>query len=267
MSAPVEPRVLVMRRRYLGDVVLLGALFRNLRLHWPHAHLAALVEPNYAGVLDLNPDVNEKWVLPKKMGAWPLFLARLRSAGFTHVFDLDNNDRTAWLSRVTGAKFRAVVWHEGTQPRWKSLYTHQVYDPPEIHENRSMVEYYLSILAAANVPITTRTVRLIPRSSDIEAISRYLGPTEKIRPAKILIHPGSRSRYRLWPAENFAAVSDLLQDKLGANIFLAGGGGERALIEEIKGHAKLHIVSLDGPLPVSRFAALASQVDLMLCHD
>jgi ADP-heptose:LPS heptosyltransferase len=29
------PHVLVIRRRYLGDIVLLGPVFRNLRLHWP----------------------------------------------------------------------------------------------------------------------------------------------------------------------------------------------------------------------------------------
>ena len=32
-----ETRILVIRRRYLGDVVLLGSFLRNLRLHWPAA--------------------------------------------------------------------------------------------------------------------------------------------------------------------------------------------------------------------------------------
>ena len=39
---------LVIRRRYLGDIVLLGPVFRNLRLHWPGAHLAAVAEPAQA---------------------------------------------------------------------------------------------------------------------------------------------------------------------------------------------------------------------------
>ena len=47
-SMPQSPRILVIRRRYLGDVVLLGSLFRNLRIHWPAARIAALVEPAYA---------------------------------------------------------------------------------------------------------------------------------------------------------------------------------------------------------------------------
>jgi ADP-heptose:LPS heptosyltransferase len=56
MSA--APRILVIRRRYLGDIALLGSFFRNLRLHWPGAYITALVEKNYAPVLTMNPDVN-----------------------------------------------------------------------------------------------------------------------------------------------------------------------------------------------------------------
>ena len=36
---PDPPRILVIRRRYLGDIVLLGSFLRNLRLHWPAARL------------------------------------------------------------------------------------------------------------------------------------------------------------------------------------------------------------------------------------
>ena len=56
---PSRPHVLAIRRRYLGDVVLLGSFLRNLRLHWPEAKISVLVEPAYAGVLALNPDVDE----------------------------------------------------------------------------------------------------------------------------------------------------------------------------------------------------------------
>ena len=50
------PHVLVIRRRYLGDIVLLGSVLRNLRLHWPKAQLTVLTEPAYTAVLALNPD-------------------------------------------------------------------------------------------------------------------------------------------------------------------------------------------------------------------
>ena len=60
------PRVLVIRRRYLGDIVLLGSVLRNLRLHWPAAWIAVLTEAAYAGVLRLNPEVDSALVFPRR---------------------------------------------------------------------------------------------------------------------------------------------------------------------------------------------------------
>ena len=88
------PHLLVIRRRYLGDIVLLGSFLRNLRLHWPDARLTVLTEPAYSAVLALNPDVSAALALPRRTTDWPAFLGLLRRARFTHVFDLDNTQKT-----------------------------------------------------------------------------------------------------------------------------------------------------------------------------
>jgi ADP-heptose:LPS heptosyltransferase len=263
MSSPVRPRILVIRRRYLGDIVLLGPIFRNLRLHWPEAHLAALVEPAYAGVLTMNPDVNEMFLLPKQSSEWPSFVRRLRQAGFTHVLDLDNNDRTAWLGRLSGAPFRAALWHEGNKARWRGLYTADVFDPPALHERRSIVDYYLAILGSVQVPIATRDVRLIPSAADLEAAKKMVPGGGR----KLLLHPGSRSASRVWPAENFAALADRLQDDLDVQVFVIGGPGEQALVASIRQQARSHLVTINSPLSIPQFAAFAAQFGTMLCHD
>jgi len=88
MPSLEPPSILVIRRRYLGDIVLLGSLFRNLRLHWPQARLTALVEPSYAEVLALNPDVDAVLPLPRSgagLGSWWRALRALRRGRFTHV--------------------------------------------------------------------------------------------------------------------------------------------------------------------------------------
>ena len=198
--------VLVIRRRYLGDLVLLSPLLRNLRLHWPQAPITVLVEPVYAEVLALNPDVDTVLTLPRGPVSWWRGLQALRRAGFTHVFDLDNTEKTAVLARWTGAPFRAALLHE-PPPRLRRLYTHVVVDPPAKHESRTIAEYYLQILAAAGVPVISRAVRLVPRAADLAA-TRPLVPSASPR---LLVHPGSRSPCRLWPLKHFAAVCDRAQ--------------------------------------------------------
>src|SRR5262249_1552021 len=156
--------------------------------HWPGARLAAVVHPSFAGVLALNPDVDETLPLPVRASEWPGFLLRLRRGRFTHVFDLDNTERTALLARLPGAPFGAVLWHGHghARARWRPLYTTDVRDPPEVHERRSIVEYYLAALSAARVPVTTREVRLTVREDDLAAARKLAaGPGGR----KFLVHP------------------------------------------------------------------------------
>ena len=61
------PHILLIRRRYLGDIVLLGSVLRNLRLHWPDALLTVLTEPAYTGILALNPDVTTALAFPDRL--------------------------------------------------------------------------------------------------------------------------------------------------------------------------------------------------------
>jgi ADP-heptose:LPS heptosyltransferase len=258
-----QPRILVIRRRYLGDVVLLGSFLRNLRLHWPGATVSVLVESAYAGVLALNPDVNAVPTLPWHWAQWPAFLRGLRRARYTHVFNFDNTEGTALLTRVTGARFRLGLHHGGYPMRLRRAYTHVVNDPNERHESRPITEYYLCALAAAGVPIATREVRLEPRAEDVADLERLVGAAGPV----LLVHPGSRSPSRIWPADRFAAVCDRVQEDLGAQVVIVGGPGDAALVAEIRRLAHTHLLTLPHALSLPRFAALARLAKTLLCHD
>ena len=260
---PATPKILVIRRRYLGDVVLLGSLFRNLRLFWPDARIVALVEAAYAGILALNPDVDEAMMLPARALDWPGFSARIRKAEFTHVLDIDNTEKTAAIARLSGAPMRVALHHGPHALKLRALYTHVVHDPAAEHENRPITEYYLKALGPAGVPIVAREVRLVPRESDVADWRRYIGA----RGMTLVLHPGSRSPWRLWPADRFAAVCDRVQDELGAQVVLAGGPAARAQVEKIRSLARSHVLALDAPPSLPRLAALARAGSAFLCHD
>ena len=237
---PDNPHVLVVRRRYLGDIVLLGSFLRNLRLHWPTARIHVLVQADYADVLALNPDVDGAIALPRRLRQWPGFLLALRRLRCTHVFNLDNTERTALLTRLTGAPFRLGLHHGGYRLKLAHHYTHVVNDPNDEHEARPITEYYLCTLAAAGVPVATREVRLVPREADLAFLRPFVGAGGPV----LLVHPGSRSPWRIWPADRFAAVCDRAQDELGVHVVLVGGPGDGALIEEIRRLARSHLLTL-----------------------
>jgi ADP-heptose:LPS heptosyltransferase len=282
---PDDPTsLLVIRRRYLGDIVLLGSVLRNLRLHWPGARLTVLTEAAYTGVVALNPDADAALALPRSASGWPGFIAALRRARFTHVLDFDNTEKTALVARLTGAAVRATFDRELITFRYPRLYTHPAKVTNDFYDSHHITETYLALLPAVGVPVVSREVRLVPRPADLAAIAPLIGagsasprptPSSSVptpcplppAPSRLLVHPGSRSTFRIWPADRFAAVCDRLQDELGVQVFLTAGPGEQSLVAQIRGHAKSHLVVLDQPLTVGQFAALVSQFDLFLCHD
>ncbi len=260
---PPPPKILVIRRRYLGDIVLLGSLFRNLRLHWPEAHLAALVEAPYAPVLGLNPDVQSVLTLPQGMLAWPGFIRRLRSEGFSHVIDIDNTEKTALAAWLTGAPARVGLHHASHPIKLRALYSHVVHEDAAEHEAQPITDYYLKTLGPLGVPVATRDIALVPREEEVADWRR-----RRISQSRsLLVHPGSRSPWRIWPAERFAAVCDRVQDELGAQVILVGGPGDGRLMAEIRAHAKTHLLVLEPAPTLTQFAALARACSAFLCHD
>lgn len=257
MSA--TPRILVIRRRYLGDVVLLGSLVRNLRLQWPEARIAVLCEPGYAGILRLNPDVNEAWTFPSSWRAWVPLLWRLRRAHFTHVLDLDNRDKTVLLTRATGAPIRVTQRH-GAPPHLAGLYTASETLPSDFFAQRHIIDFYLQILTQIGVPIRSREVRLVPDPAEVAA-GRVL-----LRGAKLLVHPGSRSAFRVWPPVNFARVITELQ-AAGIQAAVVAGPGEQAIVAEIFQHLSTPAVRIEATLGVTQLAALFAAAPVLLCHD
>jgi len=261
MPDPSPPRILVIRRRYLGDIVLLGPLLRNLRLHWPQSRLTVLTEERFAGILPLNPDVDE--ALPysaRGLMSELAFWRGLRRKKFTHVFDLDCNDRSALFTWFSRAPVRSVLQ---IRSRFGWVYTHRARVDRSAYENQHITETMLGLLAAQQIPAIAHEAVLVPREEDLAEMRRFVGATGPV----LLVHPGSRSAFRLWPAENFAAVCDRAQEELGAQVVLTAGPGEMKLVAEIRRRARSHLLALAEPLPLPRFAALARLSAALLCHD
>ena len=115
----------------------------------------------------------------------------------------------------------------------------------------------------AGVPVATREVRLSPLEVDVAHWRRFVGAQART----LLVHPGSRSPMRLWPADRFAAVCDRVQDELGAQVVLVGGPGEHGILGQIRDLMKTHALAPEEPPSLPRLAALARASTALLCHD
>ncbi|MEY4939498.1 MAG: hypothetical protein RIQ93_1233, partial [Verrucomicrobiota bacterium] len=194
---------------------------------------------------------------------WPHFLVGLRRAGYTHVLDFDNTEKTATLTLLTGAARRATFNRERSRFRYRFCYSHTAVLTDVFYHTNHITETYLALANAIGIPTVSREVRLVPRPPDL-AVAQRIAPRGG---KKILVHPGSRVSSRIWPPERFAAVCDRLQDELGAQVFLTCGPGEQSRLDEIRQHARTHLIALPAARNVAEFAALAAQFKVFLCHD
>lgn len=256
-------RILVIRRRYLGDIVLLGTTIANLHRHWPEASISLLVDRAYQDVPRLIPHVSGTIAMPAKATEWPGFLLRIRRQRFTHVFDFDNTERTVAAVVATGAPFRTRYDREDRKTRFPSAYTCFARLSRDACESRPAIDTYHLLLQSAGIPTPLNELQLnTGEAARAQALRLISGPSRKV-----LIHPGTRSRFRLWPTERFAALIDRIQDELDAQVFLVGGPTDLATVRTIREQAKTHVIVLQQTFSVEEFAALVAQCHLFVCHD
>lgn len=281
-----RPNVLVIRRRFLGEIVLLGPLLRNLRLAWPDAALTVAVEPRFADVLALNPDRVAALPLPTRLLGWPAFLRSVRRARFTHVIDLEATSSTGLIAKSSRAPTRIAAPDPGRTVARPPAYSAVVPDrsgsqreqpavprvrhpghaaPPDAESavRSSLAADFLRALEPLGLPIVTDDARLEPRPDEVATVQRFVGASERV----LLVHPGTRGNQPGWPADRFAAAIDFAQDKLSAQAIVVGGTNEAAQLAAIRQQVHTHLLSVPGVLTVARFAALARISDAVLCHE
>ncbi|MEO6907367.1 MAG: glycosyltransferase family 9 protein [Abditibacteriaceae bacterium] len=280
MSRSKPPRILVIRRQYLGDLALLGPVFTNLRHHYPQSHIALLVNEKYSDVQKNNPDLNEILSIPglpceSKVAYvlhWIQLLQKLRGR-FDIVYDFARNSRSILLMKWSGARHRVSFAIED-EPHPRERYYNILANWTQADERTlHTIDFTLKLLEADGIPIVTRQVKLyVPDSDALEAqqcLRAALKDEQNIPPKStfVLVHPGARLSTRCWPPENFAAVCDALQNQSQATVLLLAGSGEEAKVRAVQVAMHTRVRILKAPSTVPKLAALLQAADLFICND
>lgn len=204
-------KILLVRLRLLGDVVLTTPVIRALRRRFPDAHLSYLVEPAAAAVVRANPHLNDVIVAPKRRGIarWidDVALARrLRRERYDLVIDMHGGPRAAWLAWATRAPMRLGYTIKGRT--W--MYTHAVARADDLLPRHSVVNQW-DLLAPLGIDGPERSRDAIEIVEDAAAAGSVgaklraagIGPEHVI----IVIHVSAGNPFRRWPAEAFATLA------------------------------------------------------------
>ncbi|HEU4686221.1 MAG TPA: putative lipopolysaccharide heptosyltransferase III [Nitrospira sp.] len=262
-SGPHPASILIVKLRYLGDVLLATPVVQTVRAAYPSARITMIVNAGTEPVLAANPNVDEVLALERgTLAAQWRFLARLRRRRFDLAIDLTDGDRSAFLSWMSAARVRIGFNAEG-RLRGRA-YTTVVQSPPGSHR----VERDLSVLRPLGLVHADTIPRIWLTADDEHQAEELLHRAGVGRHHSFaIIQPGARYWFKAWPPERFAALADRLSDDYGYQVLIGGTSEEEGLAQNIIGRAKSRPVSLTGIADIRTFAAVLKRARLFVGND
>lgn len=258
-------KILVIKLRQLGDVLLTGPVFGALREGVPDAQIDAYIYSEGFDLLRGHPGVDglvgydRAWKglglwgrLGKEWGLW----RGIRAEGYDMVINLTEGDRGAMIAWASGAKIRVGFESKGRLGR---VYTHVVKHCPGL---RHMVERNLDAV---------RRIGIFP---EMDARELFLGVSEGAREwvrsrvggEFVLIHPTSRWRFKCWPVKKMREMVGELLRRGKRVVFSSGPDGiEREMVGEIV--RGLDVVNLSGEIGLGELGALIEGCEFLVCVD
>ncbi len=268
-----SPRILVIKLRYLGDVLLTTPVFDALRFRFPQAFLAAVVNKGTEDMLTGNPAINKIFTVERDSNFLSdlqkqfRLIKEIRNDKFDMALDLTWNERAAVLAWLSGAKRRLSYKIE----RKKDLNLSLLFtDLVEVEKNLHIVKKHLEMAKALEcfLPPAKPTIYWSPQDqSTCEAILKNNGVSDNL--PYVVLHPSSNALYKVWTAEGYAAICDYLFEKRAIRTILICGkdAEELRLNRAICALAKSHPLNLGGQLSLKQTAVLLSKAALFIGID
>jgi len=205
-----SPRILVVRRDNIGDLVCTTPLFAALRTRFPEAWLGALVNSYNAPVLTDNDDLSEVIAYTKlkhvdgSQSAWKLLGARLSDLWRLRRARLDtvvlattsvsarNQSLAGWLAPKTIVAFDAALARR--------------------MEGRHEVERVFALGTQLGIEGPIPLLKVVPDRGEIERARTAFGENQG---PYVAVHISARRPAQRWPAEHFAELLRRLRSELG----------------------------------------------------
>lgn len=221
IELPEAPRILVIRRDNIGDLLCTTPLLAALRRRYPAAWIGALVNSYNAPVLAGNPDVDEIIAydkgkhlagLSERLGALWRRLGMIRQ--------LRGRRLDLAILAAPGYQASAHRFARLAAPRRVLGYsTNRVRLAPELRAPQGVheVEATFGLLAALGLEGSPPPMVLVPDAAQVAAIAQALPPGNG---PLVGLHISARKEPQRWPVERFAALARRLHAERGARFLL-----------------------------------------------
>jgi len=273
-------RILLVRLREIGDVVFTTPAIQAIRLRFPSAHLAYIVEPAAAPVVAYNRRIDELIVAPRGHGVRGVLddLAlgrRLKRSRFDMAIDFHGGPRASLLTWLSDAPIRIGYAVAGRS--W--MYTTRVARPRELRRRHS-VENQWDLLAAAGIataPSRGAFAVEMPVAGDAASAiaSRLAAAGVRASQRVVIVHVSAGNPFRRWPFDAFVAlVAGLVRAHADVCIGVTSGPSDADAARRVIDRARATLEPGDrervlscGDFSLAELRALADRAALFIGGD
>jgi ADP-heptose:LPS heptosyltransferase len=256
-------KILLIQLRRLGDLILTTPAIIALRKHSPEAEIVLVVDRDCKSLLPAIPDIDQAIVIRhglRDIAAW----RQIRGAGC--VVDFTRNDRSAWLTLLSGAPKRIVSSRLRQKSRIRARFYNEFVDCAMKHMHTT--DYALALIRSLGISSADPHPTLVlPEYAERNAAA-LIATQVNDRPFAIF-HPGSARAEKFWEADRWAEVMQFGERELGLRAVVTGGNSEieQTHIGSIERLLPKPIVNLAGETDLLSLAALISRAHLLVTVD
>ncbi len=269
-------RILVIKLRHFGDVLLTTPLLSTLKANYPQAKIDVLLYGGTQEMLRENSTVNHAFIVDRGLkhagftaqisGEKALFSA-LKADHYDLILNLSDQWRAAAYCRLLKPGF-SIGFHYPKRDTWLWRYCHStLVDIPHAAERHTVLNN-LDILAPLQLTDIITDVTMSYGPQDIERV-KQLYQQRNINDY-ILIQPSARWKFKTWASESFSQLINHLTEQ-GETVLLTGGKDQAELdyiAEIIAGCAQPdRVINLSGLLALPELAVLIDNAKLFIGVD
>ena len=266
-------KILVVRYRFIGDMILTIPFLRNLRHAYPEAQIDMLVAPNSGEAIENCPYVNNFIYYDttrkhkyengkgKKKSFWH-YVFMLRKEKYDKAYVLKRSLTSALLCFYAGIKERIGFDTEGRG----FLLTKKVKYDTQKHESLC----FLDVLKEEGIEVKDTYLENWVKEDNVKKVDTLLkqnGINDDERIA--VVNAAASNPYKMWDLENFTRITEYIINNKGMKVVYIGAPSDYELYEKQKFNEELKFppVNLCGQVNIKDSLALLKKAEFILGND